>query len=80
MTTIARIGHTLPYLIPNSKDGGGEAFMIATGIAIVVVIIEPLRNRNNSKKYMDTPLLKAMVGTVISGVIVLVAGILIGQA
>lgn len=80
MTSIGGIGHTLPYLIPSSKDGDEKAFFLATGIAIIVVVIELFAIAAIRKKYMDTPLLKAMFGTVIGGAIVLIAGILIGQA
>lgn len=80
MTTIGGIGHTLPYLIPSKNSPDDHAFIYATGIALVVVIIELFAIAAIRKKYMDTPLLKAMFGTVIGGAIVLIAGILIGQA
>ena len=80
MTSIGGIGHTLPYLIPSSEGTSDKGFIIATAIAIVVVIIELFAIAAIRKKYMDTPLLKAMFGTVIGGAIVLIAGILIGQA
>ncbi len=72
MTAVGGIGHTLPYLIPN--------FFTATAIAIVVVIAELaviswIRNR-----YMDTPLTSALFQVVVGGVLVFLAGILIGSA
>ena len=80
MTTIGGIGHTLPYLIPNQGDHGEEAFMMATAIAVLVVIVELFAIAFIRKRYMDTPLLKAMFGTVIGGLIVFSCGVLIGQA
>jgi hypothetical protein len=81
MTAIGGIGHTLPSLISNQgPDGKDEhAFLLATSIAGVIVVIELLVIALIRKKYMDTPLLKALFGTVIGGAIVLLAGILIGQ-
>ena len=80
MTSIGGLGHTLPYLIPSSEGTSEKRFIIAKTIAIIVVIIELFAITAIRKKYMDTPLLKAMFGTVIGGAIVLIAGILIGQA
>jgi erythrin-vacuolar iron transport family protein len=70
MTAIGGLGHTLPYLIPN--------FWTATTLAVVVVAIELgviswIRNR-----YMDTPLLSAVFQVVVGGVLVFIAGVLIG--
>jgi rubrerythrin len=72
MTAIGGIGHTLPYLIPH--------FYTATTIAIAVVIAELaviswIRNR-----YMDTPLVSAVFQVGVGGVLVFLAGILIGSA
>jgi len=72
MTAVGGLGHTLPYLIPH--------FHIATAVAIAVVVIELgaiswIRNR-----YMDTPLVAAIFQVVVGGVLVFVAGILIGSA
>lgn len=80
MTTIGGLGHTLPYLIPNQGDHGEKAFLMATAIAILVVILELFAIAFIRKRYMDTPLLKAMFGTVIGGLIVFACGVLIGQA
>ena len=80
MTTIGGLGHTLPYLIPNQGDHGEKAFMMATAIAVLVVILELFAIAFIRKRYMDTPLLKAMFGTVIGGLIVFACGVLIGQA
>jgi rubrerythrin len=72
MTAVGGLGHTLPYLIPH--------FYTATAIAIAVVIVELgviawIRNR-----YMDTPLTSAVFQVVVGGVLVFLAGILIGSS
>jgi erythrin-vacuolar iron transport family protein len=72
MTTLGGIGHTLPFLISN--------FLLATAIAVIVVAIELgviawIRNH-----FMDTPLLAAIFQVVLGGVLVFIAGILIGSA
>jgi rubrerythrin len=72
MTAVGGLGHTLPYLIPN--------FFTATAVAVAVVIVELgviswIRNR-----YMDTPLTSAVFQVVVGGVLVFLAGILIGSA
>ncbi len=71
MTMVGGLGHTLPYLI--------SQFHTATTLAIGVVIIELaviswIRNR-----YMDTPLVSAIFQVVVGGVLVFVAGWLIGS-
>jgi rubrerythrin len=72
MTTIGGLGHTLPYLIPN--------FHIATAVAIFVVAIELAIISYIRHRYMDTPLLRAAFQVVVGGVLVFVAGILIGSS
>lgn len=72
MTTAGGIGHTLPFLIKN--------FHVAFTVAVVVVAIELaviswIRNR-----YMDTPLVSAAFQVVVGGVLVFIAGVLIGSA
>jgi rubrerythrin len=72
MTSVGGLGHTLPYLIPH--------FYTATAVAIAVVIVELgviswIRNR-----YMDTPLTAAIFQVVVGGVLVFLAGILIGSS
>jgi rubrerythrin len=71
MTALGGVGHTLPYLIHD--------FHVATSIALVVVaaelaVISWIRNR-----YMDTPLLSATFQVVVGGVLVFLAGWLIGS-
>jgi VIT1/CCC1 family predicted Fe2+/Mn2+ transporter len=72
MTAIGGIGHTLPYLIPN--------FWTATLIAIGVVAVELAVISYIRHRYMDTPLLAAAFQVVVGGVLVFVAGILIGSS
>jgi erythrin-vacuolar iron transport family protein len=72
MTAIGGIGHTLPYLIPS--------FRIATAVAIVVVLAELGVISWIRHRYMDTPLLAAVFQIVVGGVLVFIAGILIGSS
>jgi rubrerythrin len=72
MTTMGGIGHTLPYLIPN--------FKMATSLAVVVVVIELAVISWIRKKYMDTPFLAAAMQVVVGGLLVFLAGILIGSS
>lgn len=77
MTTIGGIGHTLPYLVPDSVP---NAFLIATGIATFIVLLELWAIAWIRSKYMDTPFLQAAFQVVAGGVLVFIAGILIGSA
>lgn len=70
-TAVGGIGHTLPYLLPE--------FRTATIVATAVVVVELFAISLIRKRYMDTPILKAMFGTVIGGMIVFACGILIGK-
>jgi len=72
MTTVGGLGHTLPFLI---KD-----FNVATALAAVVVAIELGVISWIRFKFMDTPLLRAAFQVVVGGVLVFLAGILIGSA
>lgn len=72
MTTIGGLGHALPYLIPD--------FWIATWLAFAIVFVELFAITWIQNKYMETPILKATIQIVLGGVLVLGAGILIGQA
>jgi rubrerythrin len=77
MTTVGGIGHTLPYLVPDSWP---NAFYLATTIATFVVAGELRASAWIRTRYMDTPFLRAMFQVVVGGVLVLLAGILIGSA
>lgn len=72
MTFLGALGHTLPFLIP--------AFLTAALIAVAVVIVELLLIAWIRNRYMDTPLLAATFQVVVGGVIVFLAGILIGSS
>jgi erythrin-vacuolar iron transport family protein len=77
MTALGGLGHTLPYLVPNALP---NAFAIATAISGAVVFVELWAIAWVRAHYMDTPLLQAIFQIVLGGVIVLAAGILIGNA
>jgi rubrerythrin len=77
MTTLGGLGHTLPYLVP---DTWPNAFWIATAIASVVVFVELWAIAYIRARYMDTPFLQAVFQVVLGGIIVLGVGIVIGAA
>src|SRR6266853_1875665 len=77
MTTVGGLGHTMPYLVPDSWD---NAFWIATAIAGVVVFFELWAIAYIRARYMDTPFLQAVFQIVLGGAIVLAVGVLIGAA
>lgn len=70
MTTLGGIGHTLPYLIPDYK--------LATGIAICVVLVELGIISWVRHRFMDTPWASALFQVALGGLLVFLAGILIG--
>src|SRR5580700_7665717 len=72
MTAIGGLGHALPYLIPN--------FYVATAVAFAVVAVELAVISWIRMRYMDTPFLQAAFQVVVGGVLVFVAGILIGSS
>jgi len=72
MTAIGGLGHTLPYLIPH--------FLTATMVSIVVVAIELATISYIRHRYMDTPFMQATFQVVVGGVLVFIAGILIGSS
>src|ERR1700758_654356 len=72
MTAIGGLGHTLPYLIPN--------FWTATAVAIAVVVVELVAISYIRNRFMDTPFLQATFQVIVGGVLVFVAGILIGSS
>jgi rubrerythrin len=77
MTTLGGLGHTMPYLVPDSWP---NAFWIATMIAGGVVFLELWSIAYIRTRYMDTPFLQAVFQIVLGGAIVLAVGILIGAA
>jgi rubrerythrin len=72
MTALGGLGHTLPYLIPH--------FVTATVISVIVVAVELAVISWVRTKYMDTPFLQAAFQVVVGGVLVFIAGILIGSS
>jgi len=70
MTTLGGIGHTLPYLI--------GSFHTATSVAVVVVVVELVVISWIRYRYMDTPFLSASFQVIVGGVLVFLAGWLIG--
>ena len=72
MTTVGGLGHTLPYLIPH--------FYLATAVAFAVVAVELAVISWIRTRYMDTPFLQAAFQIVVGGVLVFLAGILIGSS
>jgi rubrerythrin len=72
MTALGGIGHTLPFLI--SKFG------LATTIAVVVVLAELATIACIRHRYMESPLFSATLQVVVGGLLVFLAGVLIGKA
>jgi erythrin-vacuolar iron transport family protein len=77
MTTVGGLGHTLPYLVP---DSWSNAFTVATVLAILVVAVELLAISAIRTRYMETPFWRAALQVVLGGVLVLAAGAVIGSA
>jgi hypothetical protein len=72
MTFCGGIFHALPFLIPH--------FGLATSIATGVVAIELLVIAWIRRRYMDSPFLTSVFQVVVGGVLVFLAGILIGSS
>jgi len=72
MTALGGLGHTLPYLIPQITT--------ATAIAVIVVLIELAAISWVRHRFMETPLGSAVFQVVIGGLLVFVAGVLIGSS
>jgi rubrerythrin len=72
MTTAGGIGHTLPFLIPSFHIAFTAAVFV---VAIELAVISYIRHR-----YMDSPLLSAALQVVVGGVLVFLAGVLIGSS
>jgi len=72
MTFCGGIFHALPFLIPH--------FGLATGIATGVVAVELLVIAWVRNRYMESPFLTSVVQVVLGGVLVFLAGILIGSS
>jgi len=77
MTTVGGIGHTVPYLVPDSVP---NAFLVATAIATVIVLAELWAIAWIRARFMDTPFLQAAFQVVAGGALVFLTGIFIGSA
>src|SRR2546426_7525450 len=72
MTALGGIGHTLPFLIARF----GLAMTIAVGVVLLELsVISWVRHR-----YMDTPAFSAAVQILLGGILVFLAGVLIGNS
>jgi len=72
MTAIGGLGHTLPFLM--------SEFLVATAIAVCVVVAELAIISFIRHRYMNTSFGLAAFQVVIGGVLVFLAGILIGSS
>jgi rubrerythrin len=72
MTALGGIGHTLPFLIPD--------FTIAIAVAAIVVVAELATIAWVRHRYMESPILSATLQVVGGGLLVILAGWLIGQS
>jgi erythrin-vacuolar iron transport family protein len=72
MTTLGGLGHTLPFLIP--------MVWVATWIAVGVVVIELGVIAWVRHRFMGTPLTTTILQVVVGGLLVFLAGILIGSS
>ena len=77
MTAVGGLGHTLPYLIP---DTWANAFWIATALAGVVVAVELMVIAWVRTKYMETPFFRSVIQVIVGGALVLAAGAIIGSS
>lgn len=77
MTAIGGLGHTLPYLVPDSWP---NAFHLATVLAGIVVVIELLAISWIRTRYMESSFWHATIQVVLGGLLVLLTGILIGSS
>ena len=72
MTAVGGLGHTIPYIFAD--------FLLATYVAIAVVIVELWAISYIRYRYMDTPFWSAAFQVVVGGVLVFLTGVLIGNA
>src|SRR6266566_1059418 len=72
MTALGGLGHTLPYLIRDVKT--------ATSVAVCVVLVELGIISWVRHKFMDTPLASEVFQVVLGGILVFLAGVLIGSS
>src|SRR5712672_4530504 len=72
MTALGGVGHTLPFLIPD--------FRVAMIAAMLVVVIELGIISWVRHRYMDTPVVSAVLQVGLGGILVFITGVLIGSA
>jgi len=72
MTALGGLGHSLPFI--------ASSFQFAFGLAVCVVFVELLVIAWIRHRYMDTPLLSAAFQVIVGGVLVFIAGVLIGAS
>jgi erythrin-vacuolar iron transport family protein len=81
MTTVGGLGHTLPYAIPDTLPAGWpNPFVLATTLAVLVVIVELVAIAAIRTRFMATPFWRAAVQVLVGGALVLAVGMLIGSA
>ena len=71
MTLVGGVGHALPYLI--------DKFWLATTIAMVIVFLELFAIAWIRNRYMDSPFAISVVQVIVGGLLVFLAGVLIGS-
>ncbi len=72
MTALGGIGHTLPFLIPDFRAAMTAAMLV---VVMELGVISWVRHR-----FMDTPALSAALQVGLGGILVFIAGVLIGSA
>ena len=72
MTAVGGIGHTLPFLIGN--------FTVAFIIAVSVMLLELITIAWIRHRYMEAPWVSATVQVIIGGILVFMAGVIIGES
>ena len=72
MTAAGGLGHTLPFIVGD--------FHLAFSIAVCVVLVELVIIAWIRHHYMDTPFLRAAFQVIVGGVLVFIAGMLIGSS
>ncbi|MCX7625473.1 MAG: hypothetical protein N2Z21_04605 [Candidatus Sumerlaeaceae bacterium] len=72
MTFVGGIGHALPFLIPN--------YLWAMILALVVVGLELIAIAYIRYRYMGSPFMRSVVQVVLGGILVVISGVLIGEA
>ncbi len=72
MTALGGVGHTLPFLIPH--------FTAAFTVAVAVVIAELFTISWVRHRYMESPWISATLQVIIGGILVFLAGVLIGSS